>query len=288
VARLISRSPARPAPAAPPAVAAARSARSLRYLYFFRTGFSALWVTLVFWLASAGQTGVTVGFLGGTLLVAYPVSDAIAMIFEIRSGPGTAPAQRLNLALDVAAAAAVLAGLPSSLADAITAFGVWAILSGAVMIYVAVRRQRRLRGQWLMIISGAGSVFAGTTFVGWAGSSAAGLSVLADYSAGGAVWYLLTALWLSWTAGCARPAAVLRLDLDPASGLQHGGHEPQHTEHGAGRGVGHRAGQGVRRHGRAGRDRPGRPGRVGLRPARPERGGQARYWIVTFLAVCRL
>jgi hypothetical protein len=88
----------------------------------------------------------------------------------------------------------------SSLAAAITALGGWAILSGAVMIYLAVRRQRPLGGQWLLIISGAGSVLAGTTFVGWTGSAAAGLGALAQYSAGGAVWYLLTALWLARAA----------------------------------------------------------------------------------------
>ena len=49
----------------------------------------------------------------------------------------------------------------SSRVAAITAFGVWAILSGAVMMFLAA---------------------------------------LAQYSAGGAVWYLLTALWLSRNA----------------------------------------------------------------------------------------
>jgi hypothetical protein len=153
--------------------------------------------------------GGTVGFLGGILLVIYPVSDAIATLFDLRSGPIAAGwPQHLNLAADLAAAPAVLIALGSSLADAITVFGVWAIGTGAVMIVLAARRQRVLNGQWLMIISGAGSVFAGTTFVSWTGSSSAGLAVLAQYSAGGAVWYLLTAVWLSWTA---RPRPGRRL-----------------------------------------------------------------------------
>ena len=41
------------------------------------------------------------------------------------------------------------------------------------MIFVAARRQQKLGGQWLMIISGAGSVFAGTTFVRLTGSPSA-------------------------------------------------------------------------------------------------------------------
>ncbi len=185
----------------PAAQAAVRSARALRYLYMFRTGFSAFWVALVFSLAAAQTAGSTVGWLAASLLVIYPVSDAVATAFDVRSGRVAAGwAQRLNLAMDVAAAVAILAAVQSSLAAAITAFGVWAVLTGAVMIYLAARRQRPLGGQWLLIISGAGSVLAGTTFVGWTGSAAAGLGALAQYSAGGAVWYLLTALWLTRAA----------------------------------------------------------------------------------------
>jgi uncharacterized membrane protein HdeD (DUF308 family) len=181
--------------------AAIRSTRTLRDLYLFRAGFSAFWVALVFSLAVARTGEGTVGLLGGILLVIYPVSDAIATLFDLRSGPIAAGwPQHLNLAADLAAALAVLVALQSNLADAITIFGVWAIGTGAVMIFLAARRQRVLSGQWLMIISGAGSVFAGITFVSWTGSSSAGLAVLAQYSAGGAVWYLLTAVWLSWTA----------------------------------------------------------------------------------------
>jgi hypothetical protein len=191
-------------PAAAPlttAQAAARSARTLPYLYLFRTGFSAFWVALVIALASPASPDGRLGWLAASLLAVYPLSDAVATSFDIRSGLLAADrAQRLNLVLDIAAAVAVLIAVRSGLAAAITAFGVWAILSGAVMIYLAIRRQRPLGGQWLLIISGAGSVVAGTTFVDWTGSAAAGLSALAQYSTGGAVWYLLTALWLTRAA----------------------------------------------------------------------------------------
>jgi uncharacterized membrane protein HdeD (DUF308 family) len=184
-----------------PERAAARPTRSLRNLYLFRTGFSVFWVALVFALASTRTGEATVGLLGGMLLIIYPVSDAIATLFDLRSGPIVARwPQRLNLAADLAAAPAILVALQSGLAGAITVFGVWAIGTGVLMIFLAVRRQRVLSGQWLMIISGAGSVFAGTTFVSWTGSSSVGLATLAQYSAGGAVWYLLTAIWLTWAA----------------------------------------------------------------------------------------
>jgi uncharacterized membrane protein HdeD (DUF308 family) len=184
--------------------AEARSVRSLRDLYLFRCGFSALWVTLVYTLASAGTAGGTVSFLGGLLLVVYPISDAVATVFDLRRAAAGWP-QLINLGSDLVAAVAVLAAVVSSLADVIVAFGGWAVLSGALMIVLAVRRQRVLHGQWLMIISGAGSVFAGISFTGLTGLPSAGLAALAEYSAGGAVWYLLTALWLS-----VRPTQVRR------------------------------------------------------------------------------
>lgn len=192
------------------AEAVARSARALRYLYLFRTGFSAFWVALVFSLASAPAADGRLGWLAASLLVVYPVSDAVATFADIRSGRIAAGlVQWLNLAADLAAAVAVLVAVQSGLGAAITVFGAWAVVSGAVMIYLAVRRQRPLGGQWLLVISGAGSVLAGTTFVGWTGSASAGLGALAQYSAGGAVWYLLTALWLTRSAR-PRQGAVAR------------------------------------------------------------------------------
>ncbi|MBV9792751.1 MAG: hypothetical protein JO016_02325 [Actinobacteria bacterium] len=177
-----------------------------RNLYLFRTGFSLFWVALVFSLARTQTGAATVGLVGGALLVIYPVADAVATLFDLRSGPAVARwPQRLNLAADLTAAPAVLVALRSSLAAAIAIFGVWAIGTGALMICSAAGRQRVLSGQWLLIISGAGSVLAGTTFVTWTGSPSAGLIGLARYSAGGAVWYLLAAVWLSWAAR-SRPA----------------------------------------------------------------------------------
>jgi uncharacterized membrane protein HdeD (DUF308 family) len=176
-----------------------QSVRSLRNLYLFRTGFSAAWVILVLLLAS-GKTARTVSFLGAVLLVIYPLSDAVASLFDIRSSRVAARwPQLFNLGCGIVAAVAILVAVTSSLAAAIAVFGGWAILTGAVMIFLAARRQRALHGQWLLIISGAGSVFAGIAFVSWTGTAAAGLAALAQYSAGGAVWYLLTALWLTWT-----------------------------------------------------------------------------------------
>src|SRR6185437_2807278 len=131
------------------AEAAARSARALRYLYLFRTGFSAFWVALVFSLASAPAADGRLGWLAASLLVVYPVSDAVATLADIRSGRIAAGlVQWLNLAADVAAAVAVLVAVQYGLAAAITVFGAWAVVSGAVMIYLAIRR----RPPWMSLL----------------------------------------------------------------------------------------------------------------------------------------
>jgi uncharacterized membrane protein HdeD (DUF308 family) len=173
-------------------------ARSFRALYFFRVGFSVAWVALVSALASSATPGYTPGVLAGILLVCYPVSDAAATVLDLRANaaPWSRWPQQVNLAAGVAAAGGILVALFTGLAAAITVFGVWAIVSGAMMTVLAVRRRRVLGGQWLMIISGAGSVLAGITFIGWTGTPATGLAVLAQYSAGGALWYLLAGFWL--------------------------------------------------------------------------------------------
>jgi uncharacterized membrane protein HdeD (DUF308 family) len=85
--------------------------------------------------------------------------------------------------------------------DQVHVFGMWAVISGALQVSLAVRRRHAgVHGQWLMILSGAGSLVAGITFIGWVGTSHTALTTVAQYSAGGAVWYVLTVLWLAFTA----------------------------------------------------------------------------------------
>lgn len=183
-------------------------ARSFRALYFLRAGFSIAWVALVSALASPAAPGDTPGVLAGILLVCYPVSDAVATVFDLRANHRAQSRwlQQINLMAGIAGAAGILITLLASLAAAITVFGIWAVATGIIMAVLALRRRRVVGGQWLMIISGAGSVFAGITFIGWTGTPGAGPAVLAQYSAGGALWYLLAGLWLLRSA---RPSAAV-------------------------------------------------------------------------------
>lgn len=171
----------------------------LRTLYLLRAGFSFAWVAFVYSFASSVDDGATIGLLAGVFLIAYPASDAVASLVELRTS--TTARSRwphyLNMTAGFVATAGIAASVLSDLATAINVFGGWAVASGTIQLYLAVRRlQDKVRGQWPMIISGAGSVVAGITFIGWLGSSHDALAAVAQYSAGGAVWYVLTAAWL--------------------------------------------------------------------------------------------
>jgi uncharacterized membrane protein HdeD (DUF308 family) len=174
------------------------TAGSLRNLYFVRAVVSAVWVTLVFLLASTVTTGSRPTVIAVVLLTIYPAWDAVATFFDARatSGASSHLPQYANIALGLIAAAGVLIAIGSGLTPALIVFGVWASLSGAVQLYLALRRRRPIGGQWPMIISGGLSVLAGISFIVTASAPKTSLTTLAGYSAFGAFWYLVGALLL--------------------------------------------------------------------------------------------
>jgi uncharacterized membrane protein HdeD (DUF308 family) len=181
---------------APPA--SARTAQSLRTLYFVRAAFSVVWVALVFALASTVTTGTKPSVAAIVLLTIYPLWDAVATMFDIRATPSatTHLPQYLNIAIGVVAAVGVLIASLSSLTPALIVFGVWASVSGAVQLFLGLRRRKPVGGQWPMIISGGLSVLAGISFIASSGAPKTGLTMLAGYSLFGAFWYLVGAILL--------------------------------------------------------------------------------------------
>ncbi|HEX4015187.1 MAG TPA: hypothetical protein VHX15_00485 [Frankiaceae bacterium] len=176
----------------------AQLSQTLSYLYFARTAAAVVW--LVSLSAALGQK-TTLPFrpLVWTLLIAYPVIDAGATLADIRMTPVESQTrfQRLNLAASLLAAIAVAATTrTSNFSITIGVVGGWAISSGAIQLVVAVRRRSVISAQWFMIVSGAGSIFAGVNFLGWAGTARDGVAALVQYSAGGALWYAVAAVWL--------------------------------------------------------------------------------------------
>jgi uncharacterized membrane protein HdeD (DUF308 family) len=182
-------------------VDAARASRLLRRIYFIRVALSALWVGAIFTLSSRATQPNSRDLLVGLVLAAYPMLDAACSIVDRRVAPTSALKWLLYCnALAGLAAALAIALRSSDLATELHIFGWWAIASGATQLTAGAVRQRWLRGQWLMIISGAGSVYAGTTFAGLSASSAVGLPILEQYSVGGAAWYLIAGLTLGVSA----------------------------------------------------------------------------------------
>jgi len=179
-----------------------RFAHALSRLYFVRTGVALIWVLLVSQVTRSAGDATSPGVLVAILLFLYPIIDAAATLVDIRTTPPESQTlfQRVNLVTSLFTAAAVLAVGHRSFGAALEVFGIWAILSGVIQLIVAVRRHTLISAQWSMVISGAGSIFAGITFLSWSGSLQDGMAVLVQYSTGGAIWYAVTAAWLMASA----------------------------------------------------------------------------------------
>ena len=181
-----------------PATVRVRTADSLRTLYFTRTVFSAIWVTLVFVLASTVTTGARPTAIAVVLLTIYPAWDAVATFFDVRA---TAAAtshlpQYLNIAIGLLAAVGILLAIGTGLTPALIVFGVWACISGAVQLYLGLRRRRPIGGQWPMIISGGISVLAGGVFIATASAYHPALTSAIAYVIPGAIFFLISAIRL--------------------------------------------------------------------------------------------
>ncbi|MFJ9059045.1 hypothetical protein [Streptomyces sp. NPDC102409] len=166
---------------------------TLRTLYLVRFAFAAVWAGLLF------ATADTLGPVSVTLLVVYPLFDAAAAIVDVRSARangGTAPALYANIAISSLAVLGLAAAATSGIPDVLRIWGAWAVASGIVQL-VAGAVRRSLGGQWPMIISGAISVLAGTSFIAQAGSGDPTLANLAGYAFLGGVFFLVSALRLN-------------------------------------------------------------------------------------------
>lgn len=175
---------------------------SLRNFYFLRAGVAFAWVAAVLLSAPASAA------LTATLLVLYPAWDALANVLDARRSGGRQanPGQTFNAL--VSAATAVAMGIAFALhgnAGGVLVFGAWALLAGLFQLAVGIRR-RKLGGQAFMMISGAQSALAGVFFVIQSFGAAPTLAQLAPYAGFGGLYFLLSALWLSFRTP--RPASL--------------------------------------------------------------------------------
>jgi len=180
------------------------TSRWLSSYYFLRAGVS------VGWVAAAFTVGKAMPPAAAALLIAYPAWDAVANVVDARRSGGLAanPSQALNAAASTVVAVAVAVALGSGMHAVLAVFGVWAILSGLLQLATGVRRWQA-GAQWAMALSGAQSALAGTHFIFKAnGASTPGITGIAPYAAFGAVYFLVSAVWL--TVAQARKATTER------------------------------------------------------------------------------
>ncbi|GHD79512.1 membrane protein [Streptomyces mirabilis] len=171
----------------------------LRSLYLIRVAFSLIWVALVVTTSASLVSTDKPTVIAAVLLVIYPLWDVIATLLERRMA-GTGPTDRLgttNMALGLATTAGMIIAVFSTIGTALLVFGIWALLSGAIQLVVAIRRRRTVGAQWPMAISGGLSVLAGASFAAMSASATSSLSTVAGYSAFGALWFLVSVIALS-------------------------------------------------------------------------------------------
>jgi uncharacterized membrane protein HdeD (DUF308 family) len=174
----------------------------LRTLSIIRAAFSIVWVALVVATTSSLVSADVPTAAAAVLLVVYPVWDSVATLIERRlvGRDPLDPIRIVNVVLGVVAAVAMVVAVLHTVGAALLVFGVWAFLSGALQLVVALRRRRAVGAQWPMIISGGLSVVAGLSFAAMSTSPTSGLSTLAGYSAFGAFWFVVSAVALALRA----------------------------------------------------------------------------------------
>ncbi|NKJ20222.1 DUF308 domain-containing protein [Dyella sp. SG609] len=167
---------------------------SLRNFYLLRAIAAFAWVALAFLSAAAPALVV------GALLVIYPAWDALANVIDARRSGGLQvnPGQKFNAVTSIVTAAcmAVAFALHGN-AGGVLVFGIWALLAGLFQLAVGIRR-RKLGGQVFMMISGAQSALAGVIFTVKSFGTAPTIAELAPYAAFGGLYFLLSALWLTF------------------------------------------------------------------------------------------
>ncbi|MFE7213232.1 DUF308 domain-containing protein [Streptomyces sp. NPDC057611] len=171
----------------------------LRSLYLIRVAFSLIWVALVVTTSASLVSTDRPTVIAAVLLVIYPLWDVIATLLERRM-VGTGSTDRVgttNVALGLATAAGMIFAVFSTIGTALLVFGIWALLSGAIQLVVAIRRRRTVGAQWPMVISGGLSVLAGASIAAMSASATSSLSTVAGYSAFGAFWFLVSVIALS-------------------------------------------------------------------------------------------
>jgi uncharacterized membrane protein HdeD (DUF308 family) len=171
--------------------------RWLKQYYFVRATFSVAWVVAAFAVGASSPP------IAAALLVLYPAWDAAANFVDaLRSGGlNQNRTQALNVVVSLATTVAVLVALQTSMNGVLGVFGAWAILSGLLQLGTAIRRWKSFGAQWAMVLSGGQSALAGGFFIFQATTPMSPtIADVAGYAGVGAVYFLVSAVWLTVSA----------------------------------------------------------------------------------------
>lgn len=179
----------------------------LKRYYLGRAAFSILWV------AAAFALGPTMPAIAALLLVVYPAWDAGANWLDASASGGMAKnrTQRINVWVSGVTTLAVAGALTSGMNAVAAVIGAWAIATGLLQLSTAVRRWNAHGAQWSMILSGAQSALAGGFFIAQSRmDTPPSIANVAGYAAVGALYFLISGIWL--TVSHVRRRSDARLD----------------------------------------------------------------------------
>lgn len=171
-------------------------ARALRSLYVVRFAFAIVWVGVMF---ATSATVTEPNPLLTALLIAYPLFDAGAVLWQLRADPDhshTKAAEWTGVIVSLVIAVALGIASSISLSAALAVWGVWAIIAGAPQLITAIRN-RRNGGQVAQMLSGGISLFAGAGFLFQGLQGGGMIAGVAGYAGVGAVFFLISAIVLS-------------------------------------------------------------------------------------------
>lgn len=177
-----------------PSLATSDPERWLNGYYLARAAVSACWIALAF---TVGQQSPAVAT---ALLVVYPAWDAAANYWDASRDGGLTGnrTQAVNVVVSLATTVVVAAALFLGMNWVLGVFGAWATLSGLLQLGTAVRRWKSVGAQWAMALSGAQSAVVGGFFIAKARTPLTeSLTTLTGYAAMGAVYFLISAVWLA-------------------------------------------------------------------------------------------
>ncbi|MEW2489097.1 DUF308 domain-containing protein [Streptomyces sp. NPDC048411] len=158
-------------------------------------------VLAVVWAVAFAGAHKDVDAVAITLLVVYPLIDAVSSFLDLRTAPDGSERRvtLFNGVLSTVAAIAVGIAGAGGEQPVLHVFGAWAVISGAAQVAVGNRRRGpELGKQWPMLIAGGLSVLVGVFYNIQAAGDDPSLDVLSVYATGGGVFFIVQALLLGW------------------------------------------------------------------------------------------